>query len=245
LFVVTPQAQQSQSELMTFFYRDPNPERLIGFLEKLDASNSVNWEAYPPTVGFLAIIFRTYPNFIETLIPIDPKPRTADAVAAALLLSGNKTTIAKFQSRFDAAGSDPRLHAALLSLPERIEDIRVRTPTHLDILWGASFASGDGHFVRMIVDFFAGTANRSGDIALDVLQTAVALSGGPRDILGTLRGKYGDENTVEIIYAATALWSLEANSEQHPFVRQVLTEYIQDHGDTAAWVLDLLIHRKK
>src|SRR3979411_1715275 len=55
----------------------------------------------------------------------------------------------------DEAGSDATLRAELANLPLRLEDMRIAAPTHLDILWGASFASGDERYARMIADFFA------------------------------------------------------------------------------------------
>src|ERR1700716_2132900 len=55
----------------------------------------------------------------------------------------------------DEAGSDATLRAELANLPLRLEDMRIAAPTHLDILWGASFANGDERYARMIADFFA------------------------------------------------------------------------------------------
>lgn len=58
------------------------------------------------------------------------------------------------------------------------------------MLWGATFASGDGTFVIMIIDYFARTAN--------------------------------------------ALWGVESNARQHPFVNEVLGQYIDAHQGTPA-----------
>ena len=68
---------------------------------------------------------------------------------------------------------DDTLRAEFAILPARLEDLEIATPTHLDILWGASFASGDGRYARMIIDFFAETANRSEEIAIDVAKVAM------------------------------------------------------------------------
>src|SRR4051794_5910074 len=65
------QAQKpgAQDQLMMFFYKDPRPERLIGFFEKLDAELPGKWDAYPSAAGFFAFVFRKYPDRVEQLIP--------------------------------------------------------------------------------------------------------------------------------------------------------------------------------
>jgi len=75
------------------------------------------------------------------------------------------------------------LRAELADLPLQLEGLHVDTPTHLDVLWGASFASGDERYVRIIADLLAMTANRSEFMAIDVAKVVLAISGGPRDIL--------------------------------------------------------------
>ncbi len=233
-------AQQSPSppdpahELLTYFYKDPRPERLVGFFEKFTSSTPPGkWDAYPPVAGFFAIVFRSHPAWTERLVPARLDPKTADTVSAALRLS-NRVGSESLQARIREAGSDERLKFEFAALPTRLEDLRITLPTHLDLLWGASFASGDGRYANIIADFFARTANRSDAIAIDVLKTAVAQMGGPKEIIGQLRGKYGDAPAREIIYAAVALWALQSNARQHPFVDQVVVKYTADHPGTPA-----------
>lgn len=50
-----------QQDVVTYFYKDPRPERLIGFLQTFaDAPAGENWIAYPPMAGFLAVVFRRH-----------------------------------------------------------------------------------------------------------------------------------------------------------------------------------------
>jgi hypothetical protein len=151
---VTAQSHDSIEELIKFFYKDPRPARLVGALERYEtAAPPGKWDPFPPVVGFFAVAFRAYPDKIETFIPVHLSPKMADTIASALQLAGNQPMLTKLQPRLAAAGSDPMLKAELAGLPNRIEDIRIQIPTHLDILWGASFASGDGKYASMILDF--------------------------------------------------------------------------------------------
>jgi hypothetical protein len=227
--------ESSPADVFTFFYRAPQPERLVGFISNHGKSYRA-WNAYPPLVGFFAVVFRAHPDWIDRLVPAECESSSAETIAAALRLAGWPAQVASIQRCLDAAGSDARLKAELANLPSRLDDLQIATPTHLDILWGASFASGDGRYPLMIVDYFARTANRSGPIAADVGKTAVAVAGGPKEVLGQLRGKYGDELAREIIFAAVAAWALHSNARQHPFVDTALASYIREHPGTYATV---------
>src|SRR5262249_2030682 len=158
-----------------------------------------------------------------------------------LRLSGQPAIEPSLQSRLATAGADAMLKAELADLPLRLEELHVVTPTHLDVLWGASFASGDERYVRMVADFLARTANRSELIAIDIAKTVLAMSGGPREIFGQLKDKYGEEGAREIIFAASAAWGIESNSLQHSFVDKFLTGYVAaNSGSPAAKILSAL-----
>jgi hypothetical protein len=241
LLLTSAAAQQAQpldstEDLLMNFYKDPRPQRLIGYFEAFDKLPvSRNWEAYPPIVGFFAVIFRKHPDRIEQIIPASINPRAADALAAALMLSGNQKMSTKLRPRFEQAGSDARLKTQLAGLPPRLESVQIQIPTHLDIMWGAAFASGDSTFVLMIVDYLAQTVNASEAVTVDVARTMAAMFGGPKkEVLVELRKKYGDARFVQIAFAATALWALNANSMRHEFVEQAIAKYVADHADAPA-----------
>jgi hypothetical protein len=122
-----------------------------------------------------------------------------------------------------------------------LTNLRIASGTHLDILWGASFASGDGRYALMIADFLARTANRSEAIALDVARIAAASSRGDTSSLASLKDKYEPALLLEVVYAATAAWGLTSNARQHAFVNSAVTGYISEHSGTlAAKVLSVL-----
>jgi hypothetical protein len=231
-----PGVSDATRELSTYFYKDPRPERLVGFLQAYARQvPPERWHAYPPVAGLLTFVFRAHPDWIDRLVPAQLDAQTAATIAAALRLSGHAPKLEGLQPRLRAAGLDPRLVHEFAGLPSRLEDLRISTGTHLDILWGASFASGDARYLRMILDFFAQSANRSELVALDIAQAALVMAGGPKDRMPTnLREKYGAEQGRQIIIAAAALWAMQSNARQHAFIEQELKKYIEDRTGTYA-----------
>jgi hypothetical protein len=224
----------AQDELIMFFYKDPRPERLIGFFEQFDAEHPAKWDAYPAVAGLLTVVFRKSPDRIEQLVPRRLNPQSAATIAAALRMAGNEAMAAKLKPRLDQAGRDEKLAVEFANLQLRLEDLSVRTPTHLDILWGAAFASGDPRYVRMVIDFFAQVANRSETVAIDIAKVVIAMSGGPKDIFGELRNRYGNNDGALVVFAAAALWATGSNARQHAFVEQTVNAYIRENPGTYA-----------
>jgi len=223
----------AQDELLTSFYKDPRPERLAGFFDQFDVQHPMKWDAYPAVAGFFAVVFREHPDRIEQLMPARLNPQSAMTLAAALRMSGNQAMAAQLKPKFDQAGQDEKLAGEFANLPARIEELSIRSPTHLDILWGAAFASGDERYVRMILEFFAQVANRSEQMTADIAKVVIGMAGGPKDIFGELKGRYG-VNTGLVIVAAAALWAAESNARQHAFVEQTVNAYIRANPDTYA-----------
>jgi hypothetical protein len=241
-----PQSQLPlDDDLFLHFYNNPKPARLVGFLERYQ-ERAPSWNAFPPVTGFFAVVFRRNLDWIDRLVPDHPDSRTAVAINAALRLSGQPAITPNLQSRLATAGADARLRAELAGLPLQLEGLHVVTPTHLDVLWGASFASGDARYVRMIADFLAMTANRSELTAIDVAKVVLAMSGGPRDILSQLKDKYGEGGARDIVFAASAAWALNANAQQHLFIDDFLTGYMTaNSGTPTAKLLSALRSRKR
>jgi hypothetical protein len=231
-----PGAQPAPGDtVLSTFYQDPRPERLIGFLDRLRTSPSMqNRDAYPLIAGFYAVVFRSHPDDIERLIPQSLDAKTAETVAAALRLSGNRAMYRTFEPRLAATGRDLDIAGLFVNLPSRIEELEINAPSSLNILWGAAFAGGDAKVVRMILDYFARIANLDDAIGRDIVQTVVALTGGPRDIYLQMRQRYGVLGARQVVFAAEALWSLQVNAKQHAFVNGVVATYVAEHAGTSA-----------
>jgi hypothetical protein len=232
-FAQQPATPSDLDRLIAFFYRDPRPERLAGVFASEQAQSS-SWMAYPPITGLLARSFNLHPDWIERLIPNAPDSKAASTLVAALRLSGHAAEAERFRARLGNGGLDAKLEGEFAALPARLEDIRIKTPSDLDVLWGASFADGDGRYVRQIIDFFADTANESEPVALDVARICVAMAGGPKDVYAGLKAKYSEAQARRLVYAATALWAIGSNARQHEYVKHTAADYIRDHQGAPA-----------
>jgi hypothetical protein len=228
-----PSQSPDLNNVLGFFYKDPRPERLTGFFASMQ-SQFPNWDAYPPAAGLFAGVFSLHPDWIERLTSNAPDPKAASTLIAALRLSGQPAKAELLRTKFTASGLDAKLETEFAGLPGRIEDLRITTPTHLDIFWGASFATGDGRYVRPIIDFMAETADISELIAIDVAKIAIGMGGGPKDVLAGLKEKYGEAQARKLIYAGVALWATRSNATQHEYVKQAIAGYIAGHPGTPA-----------
>jgi hypothetical protein len=225
----TPPAADS----LAFFYKDPQPARLVEIFSDVQ-NRALPWGAYPPLTGLLAAVFKLHPEQIDQLVPRVKDVKAAYALIAASRLSGQAAKSEALRAKFANIGFDERLNVEFANLPGRIEDLRISTPTHLDILWGASFAAGDGRYVVPIIDFFANTANASEPVAIDIAKTVIEMMGGPKDTIKGLKEKYGEARARQMVYAATALWAIQSNVRQHEYVRQTTAGYIGGHPGTPA-----------
>jgi hypothetical protein len=220
------------SPVIARFQDDPRMPRLDGYLQDL-ANRPKDWGDYPVLVGFFAATFQRHPDWIDKLLPARFDAKTADVVSAALRLSGQAPS-ATLGARLAAAGPDAKLSAELAGLPTRLEDLKVAVPTHLDILWGAFFATGDTRYVRPILDFFAAVANQSEPVAHDVTRVAAAMARRDNTDLQQMKSRYDQPTLVRIVYASTAEWALLANAQNFPAVKQLLTNYVAANGEKPA-----------
>jgi hypothetical protein len=86
-----------------YFYQDPRPERLVGLIEKWQSDCAGQWIVYPPLVGFLAVVFKKHPDWIERLITTHLIPCSATALTGALRLAGDPVVPAEVRSRIAQA----------------------------------------------------------------------------------------------------------------------------------------------
>lgn len=112
--------------LLAFFYKDPQPERLVGIFASLQSQSS-QWGAYPPVAGLFAGLFKLHPDWIERLTPGSPDPKAASTLVAALRLSGQSAKADLLRAKFANGGLDQRLEAEFARLPSRIEDLQIST----------------------------------------------------------------------------------------------------------------------
>lgn len=159
-------AALSEADL-TYFYKMPSPElagRLVAHFDALRAAEQPG--ARPPLIGFFAAAFQRYPTDIDKMIPGSLSPQMLDLLAVSLHVAGQRakaeSLIGKLKAR-DVTVTD------LAGMPASLQAVEATGPSEWDLLWGASFATGDPRFCAKILKRFADTAN-AGENADDLLR---------------------------------------------------------------------------
>jgi len=182
-------------------------------------------------IGFLAGLFTKHPDKIATAIKTPLELNTQVFIVAGLRLA-NRTHEAKAAGQQWGWSSE---QIASITPVEPLATKKVATAGHFDVMWAASFATGDATYVRPIYEFFADFASQPGVDVRDAI-TMVMVKHGiiNRDAVKDLAKKYPQETFVRIAHASSALWSLESNARQHKFVAAALEQYAKQQPQNAA-----------
>lgn len=228
-------APNADHELLTYFYKDPRPERLTGFLARFQETPVAEQpQAFPALTGFFAAICVAHPDKFPRMVPADLKPKTAAAIAAAVRLCGSAPVAAVLKPTLERSPPDGRMKAAITSLPSRLSELRVTHPMHLDILWSASFATASPAYVRPIYDYYDSAAALPGVDVRDIVAIVVLKHRPNKEALDAITAKYPRDTLIRIVFAASALWSLDSNARQHTFVATALNGYEKEKAGSPA-----------
>lgn len=221
-------AQADEEELekrITYFYENPDLDTLPDLVSKLYGAGMMSGNAAVPMMGFLAPLFERHPERIDAIIA-GPYPRDAQRVFAyALLFAGmNQKAAAYTQQKGwpkDAVAGFAEARRSLLESP-------ITQTAELDVLWGASSATGDKRYAARIIDVVAESLTSGKFQVVDVDYV-----GNPRNLrksespeLAQIVGRYKDDDLEELMMSGSALWSLGSNARQHPFVMEAVRERI-------------------
>ena len=167
-----PPAPAAFEIVMRTFYQHPNPQLVPKILIDFNDSRFVQKDsAHPALIGFLAGVFQQYPN--QRLVPVDRLlDRVRYSVAIAYHLAGQHDQAEEMKDRISRRGLK---ELDLTNLPNSLSTMPVNGPDAYDVLWGASFATGDPKYCLRIVDAFATVANRDGN-AEDMVKIVNALA---------------------------------------------------------------------
>jgi hypothetical protein len=213
---------------LTHFYKQPSAAKAAAFLAGFNRSDNIGKaNAHSSVIGFLAVVFRAYPNDIDAIMPGDPAPRLLATAAIALKLAGQDDRARAMAER----ASDAGLNVHLDNVPARLDALQVRGPLEFDVLWGATFATGDFRYGQKILARYAEVANVDGN-ADDML--AIVKARIDNTDLRPLAATRGEDKMRELVIAASALWSLASNAEQHDFVRAAVDAYVKANAATPA-----------
>lgn len=223
---------------LTYFYKAPSPvlaARLVTYYDGLRTAEKPG--ARPPLMGFFAAVFQRYPADIDKMIPGSLSPPMLELLAVSLRLAGQQS---KAESLVEVLKSKGAVIPNLATIPASLEWVVAVGPSEFDLLWGASFASGDPQYCAKILKRFADVAN-VGDNADDLLHLARNME--TRKDQQWIVDKRGQDEARELISISTALWALHSNAQQHLFVQGAIDQYVTAHSsEPAAKVLSSLIH---
>jgi tetratricopeptide (TPR) repeat protein len=206
------------------FYRNPSSARLAQLMAYFNTiAQSGKPFAQPPLIGFLAAAFQKYPSDIDTVIPADLSLPMLEIVGYSLRLAGQDAKARAIAERLKSRGAAP---PDFTEVPAGLDAMTATGPTEFDMLWGASFATGDPRYCSKILAQFAAVANVDGN-AEDML--AIAKTVGTGADLHWVADKRGVDKARELTGMSSALWSLNSNAQQHQFVRKVVSDYIDAH----------------
>ena len=230
-------AAVSEADL-TYFYKAPSPARVTNLITYFDALRAAEKPgARPSLMGFFAAAFQRYPADIDQMIPGSLSPQMSELLAVSLRLAGQQ---AKAESLVKTLKSKDETAPDLATIPSSLDAVGAVGPSEFDLLWGASFATGDPRYCSKILTRFAGVAN-VGDNADDLVHLVKNTEN--RQDQQWIVDKRGLDRARELISISTALWALHSNAQQHVFVQNVVNEYITTHpGEPAAKALATLAH---
>ena len=218
-----PAADKGDSAGVTYFYKNPSRARVAGILRWMNTVTGPDKRNDAPMVGFMAAVFARFPADIDTMIPKGLSPHMMQLVAISLQLAGQDAKAQSIAEHLKASGGT----APNLSLvPENLDSVPVKGGSDFDLLWGASFATGDPRYCLMILQRVATVAN-SDDNAQDIL--AIFQGREKPGDTSSLVEKRGNDKTVELIMVGVGIWSLNSNARQHQFVQRAVDDYIAAH----------------
>jgi hypothetical protein len=206
-------------------------EQPFEILEFLTAWEGFGHPGPEGTMGFLAGVFDKHPERIAAVINAKLNDPMQKLVINALRLAG-RTAEAK---RAAEQWKWPAEEIAKIPPTRRpLSSVKPQTPGQFDVFWGASFGTGDAIYVRPIYDYYVAVVTQQGVDAPDLI--TVVLSRFQRDKSGmeAVSKKYPRDTLVRVVYASSALWSLDSNAHQHKFVAAALEQYAKEAPDSAA-----------
>jgi hypothetical protein len=204
------------------------PLDILQFLARWEQSGGPGRDAI---MGFLAGVFVKHPAEIQRVTSAENLGRMAQAAVVQGLRLADRYP----EALGAAAGWGWPQNQIEQIIPVRpLRQAAAEHPSTFDVLWAASFATGDEVYVRPIFDYYAATAGNWDIDVRDIVTIAIARHRPNKDAVEAIAKKYPRETTMRIVFAASALWSLESNARQHRFVADALDRYAKGHPHPTA-----------
>jgi len=193
-------------EWMTFYYQNPNPERVPAALVYFCNSAMYKSNATMPTAAFFSALFRKDNALMQKIfdeISLNGSENAKIMLVNILSLTNNsesKALLGEAQSSWQSERLQGIIARQVTRPHDDLYGISVDTPQVLDMLWASFFATGDDLPVQKIIS-----------------------------VLHLSKDGHGEE----IIVGGAANWSLKSNIQQHPKVLEICKkELITAQGET-------------
>jgi hypothetical protein len=175
-------------------------------------------------LGFLAGVLARQPDQTAKVAGVTLE-RPGQLIVVQALRFAQKTDEAKAYAEKRGWSAD---EIARIAPVRPLLAIRPEEPSHFDTFWGASFATGDAAYVRPIYDYYAGALSEPDIDVNDIVTIVVSRTRPNKEATDAIVTKYPRERLRWVVFASTALWSLESNARQHAFVAAALDQYVKE-----------------
>jgi hypothetical protein len=223
--LATAQDHEALHDAITYYYQRSSD--VVSILTDWERSGS---KAPNPLTGFLAGLFAKHPEQIEHVTDATLGLDAQIVVVRGLLLAdGYDLAIAAAEK-----WGWPAEQVGNIVPHPALRGHKAENPEQFDLMWGASFATGDEAYVRPVFEYYSSAVDRQGVEVGDVVRLALAFRTEDKDAMIALRDKYSDDVFPRLVNATAALWSLESNSRQHKFVADAVNRFFQEQPGSAA-----------
>ena len=216
------------SERVTRYYEKPTDlRRILSDWEQLGGPRR------DAMMGFLAGIFEKNPREIGTATNAQLGRAGQALVIQGLRLAGKHAEALSAAKRWEW----PPEQTAPITPVRPLRQIKADQPSTFDVMWAASFATGDDAYVRPIWDYYDSAASTAGVNVRDIVSIVFLRNQrdtGAKEKLEAIKSKYSQETFMRVVFASSALWSLESNARQHKFVAAAVDRYAKEKPGSVA-----------
>lgn len=238
------------------YYRAANPELLVPVLRSYISSGDLkNFGALPPVCAFVSRIFAQFPQRIPAWVKaLEPMPAFARDNLLLVALEWTDCREARDAASIlerDGAVLPAGLPLVNLDASSLSTDFVITSASHIDMLWGAFWATGDRRYVEKII---AITPWAKEGVAPQVLSSRSMVEKSKdnsllaqieREFLGqdneeredVLKAQEEAKSRIAMtkrVLGETAIWSLSANARKHSLVRSICRDAMKANSMYAA-----------
>lgn len=252
-------------QFFTYYYKNPKPDLLVPAIKAFESNGDFrNYGALPPFCAFVSRVFAAHPERIAAWVK-EMNGLSASSKSNMLLVALEWTDNKEAK---DAAGILERDGAILpdglpsvsLDASKLDSEFQITAASHLDMLWGAFFATGDKRYLHKLISVTPWSrAQDSASLLSSKSLIDKSLGGKPtfmdeleRDVM-KMAGESEEENyetraarevaeareretkqaNIKRVIGEAAVWSIGSNAKRHKVVLDVCKDDMNTRADIA------------